>query len=101
MPVLNPGGKPLGLSREVELIMQEGNALSSRLDAMTAVLEMPEFAEADMLDKHLFTLQMDAMRTYLHVLSIRIARASDKAKGAVDVNGLSALGGKKTIIKPN
>lgn len=100
MKVNDPNGPGMIMSPLVRLIMAEGDELSKRLAAMAAITQEEAFKAFNPLDVHLFTLQMDAMRTYLHILTIRIARANDEAHGRVG-DSASALPGKKSIIKPN
>lgn len=84
---------------EVRAIREEGDILARRLAAMGQVKDSKAFKEALPLDAHLFTLQMEAMQSYLHILAIRLARASDVAKGIMP-DTASALGKKPIIAKP-
>lgn len=85
---------------EVSVIQAEGDQLAQRLAAMNAVKGMAAFKVAPVLEQHLFTLQMEIMQSYLHVLTIRLARANDAATGILP-DTASALGRKPLIIKPN
>lgn len=68
-------------SMEVRAIKAEGDELSKRLAAMHAVKTHDSFKALAPLDGHLFILQMENMQTYLHILTIRLARANDRANG--------------------
>lgn len=94
---MSPVPKP---RTEVDAIRQEGDALAQRLAVMNHVKDSDAFKAASPLDAHLFTLQMEAMQTYLHILTIRLARANDAINGILP-DTASALGKKPSIIKPN
>lgn len=94
-----PPPKVPGLSKEVQIIRAEGDELAQRLAAMNAVKDQPVFKELPPLDAHLFTLQMEVMQSYLHILTIRLARANDTANGILP-DSARALGKKPSIIKP-
>lgn len=85
---------------EVSAIRAEGDELARRLGTMHQVKDSDVFKAAPPLDQHLFTLQAEAMQTYLHILTIRLARAND-AGSLVRPDTASALGKKPLIIKPN
>lgn len=93
-----PPGNPL--SPEVRAIQKEGDELAKRMAAMHALKAQGVLEQVPVLGAHLFTLQMDAMQTYLHILTIRLARANDAANGIVP-DSATALAGRKGIIKPN
>jgi hypothetical protein len=97
--IIQPPKPGLDTSPEVRIIRAEGDDLAKRIAAMSAVMGSDAFKAQAPLDAHLFTLQMDAMRTYLHVLTIRLARANDRANSILP-DTASALGRKPTIIKP-
>lgn len=73
---------PPGMSNPaVRAIHEEGDALAKRISAMALFQNTDAFKALDPLDAHLFTLQMEAMQTYLHILTIRLARTNDAANG--------------------
>lgn len=90
----------LPTSPEVRAIRAEGDQLAQRVAAMGQLKESDLFKEVAPLDAHLFTLQMEVMQSYLHVLTIRLARANDAANGRIP-DSATALGKKPGIIKPN
>lgn len=83
----------------MRFIRAEGDQVAQRLGAMNAVKNSEVFKEAAPLDAHLFTLQMETMQAYLHILTIRLARANDKVNGVLP-DTARALGAKPSIIKP-
>jgi len=99
MTVLGPPKPGLPQSPEVRAIMKEGDELAKRIAAMNHVKDSDVFNEVPVLDRHLFTLQMEAMQTVLHILTIRLARANDAHNGRLP-DTATALGKKPSIIKP-
>lgn len=97
--ILEPPKPGLPASPEVRSIHAEGDQLAQRLGAMNAVKESDAFKEAASLDAHLFTLQMEIMQSYLHVLTIRLARANDAANGRLQ-DTTPTLSRKPAIILP-
>lgn len=100
MSVIQPPQPGLPMSPEVRAIRAEGDQLAQRLAAMNQVKDSPVFKEIVPLDAHLFTLQMEIMQSFLHVLTIRLARANDAANGRLP-DTATALGKKPGIIKPS
>lgn len=80
-------------------IRKEGDELSMRIGIMSNFMETEGFKALDVLDKHLFTLQREQMQTYLHTLTIRLARFEEASKGVM-VPGAGILT-KQPLIKPN
>jgi hypothetical protein len=78
-------------------IRKEGDELSRRIGAISAFTETPGFQVLDVLDKHLITLQREIMQSYLHTLTIRLARFDEAKKGVLPV-GAGALS-KKPLIQ--
>lgn len=83
MAIIQPPKPGLPMSPAIRAIHNEGDDLAKRLAAMNQVKGSDVFKEANPLDAHLFTLQMETMQAYLHILTIRLARANDAAKGLV------------------
>ena len=99
MSVIPPPAPGLPLSPEVRAIRAEGDQLSQRLAAMNQAKETEAFKSAPALVAHMFTLQMEVMQSYLHILTIRLAIANDAAHGMVP-DPVRALAKKPGIIKP-
>lgn len=83
MAIIQPPKPGQPLSPEVRAIRAEGDELAKRVAAMNAVRGSDAFKEANPLDAHMFTLQMEVMQSYLHILTIRLARANDAANGLI------------------
>jgi len=79
----------------VNALRKEGDELNARVEAMAAFTQTEGFKALDILDRHLFMLQMESAQAYLHLIGIRMARFSDAAKGVV--GGASALGQKLNL----
>lgn len=99
MTAILPPRPGLPASPEVRAIRAEGDQLAQRLAAMSGVKDSELFKEVAPLDAHLFMLQMEVMQSYLHILTIRLARANDSANGVLPDTAV-ALGKKPGIIKP-
>lgn len=97
--IIKPQDPGLTVPAEVRAIREEGDKLAQRMAAMNQVKGMAAFKEAAPLDAHLFSLQMEIMQSYLHVLTIRLARANDTAHGVLP-DTATALAKKPIIIKP-
>lgn len=80
----------------INAIRKEGDDLSKRIAAITQFTGTPGFETLDVLDKHLLVLQREQMQTYLHLLTIRMARFDEARKGVLP-QGAGALG-KKPLI---
>jgi hypothetical protein len=78
-------------------IRKEGDELSKRMGAISAFIETPGFKALDILDKHMLTLQREIMQSYLHILTVRLARFDEAKKGVLPV-GAGALN-KKPLIQ--
>lgn len=76
---------------------EEGDALSKRLGAYGHFIETPGFQALDVMDKHLLTLQREIMQSYLHTLTIRLARFDDAKKGILPASARAL--GKKPLIQ--
>lgn len=88
----------------IQRMMQEGDELAQRLGKLNAfVHEGPSFKGLPAIDAHLLTLQAEVMQSYLHILTIRLARASDEAKGRMSdtATALDKTSGILTSRKPN
>jgi hypothetical protein len=83
LSIIQPPKPGDALSPEVRAIRAEGDQLAQRIAAMNAITGDPRFKQVSPLDAHLFTLQMEVMQSYLHVLTIRLARANDTANGVI------------------
>lgn len=75
-----PAIAPNGYMRSM---IEEGDELSRRLARINAYKGTDAFKALEALDAHLLMLQAEVMQGYLHVLTIRLARASDAQKGLV------------------
>jgi hypothetical protein len=96
--IIKATGAPDGIPYRhmVNAIRKEGDELSKRLGAISAFIETDGFKVLDVLDKHLLTLQREQMQVYLHILTIRLARFDEAAKGVLPA-GAGALGQKPLI----
>lgn len=81
----------------INAIRGEGDVLSRRIGAISAFTETEGFKVLDVLDKHLLTLQREIMQSYLHTLTIRLARFEEAKRGVLPV-GAGALA-KKPLIQ--
>lgn len=97
-PIIKPGINPgIPYKQLMNAIAKEGDELSRRIGAISQFIGTDGFKALDPLDRHLITLQRENMQTYLHILTLRLARFDEAAKGVLPA-GASALD-KKPLIQ--
>jgi len=84
---------PAHLPLRVQRIYAEGDELAARLAKANQFIQSSGFKELAPLDAHLLSLQAEIMQSYLHILTIRLARANDAHNGKLP-DTASALGAK-------
>jgi hypothetical protein len=89
---------PAHLPPHVQRIYAEGDELSARLAKANAFIQSDAFKALQPLDAHLLSLQSELMQSYLHVLTIRLARANDAHNGVLP-DTATALSAKPGIIR--
>ena len=77
MAIIKPNHGVAVLPPHMQRVVAEGDQLAQRLAAINAFKDTDIFKALDPLDAHLLTLQAEVMQSYLHILTIRLARAGD------------------------
>lgn len=100
MSIIGAPKPGLAASPLIRGIMKEGDELAQRMAGINAFKQTDTFKAMAPLDAHMLVLQSEAMQTYLHILTIRLARANDAEANKIP-DTATALGGKPAIIRPN
>jgi uncharacterized protein YdcH (DUF465 family) len=89
---------PAHLPPHVQRIFAEGDELAQKIARANQFIGSEAFKELPALDAHLLSLQTEVMQSYLHILTIRLARANDAHNGKLP-DTATALGAKPGIIR--
>jgi hypothetical protein len=89
---------PAHLPEHVQRIYAEGDELAQKLAKANQFIQSEAFKALAPLDAHMLSLQAEVMQAYLHILTIRLARANDEHNGKLP-DTATALGAKPGIIR--
>lgn len=83
MSVIQPPKPGTPTAPHIRRMMEEGDQLAQRLGALKNFVQTELFKELAPIDAHILSLQGEVMQAYLHILTIRLARANDADKGVI------------------
>jgi hypothetical protein len=99
--IIKPPTPGLEMSPFIRAMMKEGDELAQKMARLNAFRETDDFKALAPLDAHTLVLQGEAMQLYLHILTIRLARANDAARGIVQDQARALNAMKQDLSKPN